>query len=362
MIHLKPTRILLLIALGLCLLWISACAPNRSSANPTSTPIPTPVVPTKPTYTVQRGDIVSSVLLSGRIASVTQEGLFFRVDGRIRNIYAKAGDMVKKGQILADLELLNNLERQRALSELAVRRAEIRLEMAKLQLTQLTKSPLTFIQKTYDAPLKQFEVDLAQIALDEVKLSNEGLATNVSDAQVISPIDGQLLTSAISAGDVVTGYKPLMVVVDSSKLEISADVESTLLSKLSTNLTATITAFNNPEIKTTGVVRRLPYFIETAPGTQVGDQDSTTRISMDTLPGDLGLAMGDRVNATVLLQSKQAVLWLPPQAIRSFEGRKFVIVQEGQSQRRLDIKTGIESDDRVEVLEGLDEGQVIVAP
>ena len=363
MIDFKISRNVFLFVLGLSLLSITACTPSPSSASATSTPIPTPIVPTKPTYTVQRGDIVSTVLITGRIASVTQESLFFRVDGRVRNIYVKQGDMVKKGQILADLELLNGLERQQALSDLAVRRAEINLDMAKLQLEQLTKWPMTFLQKTYDAPLKQYQVDLAQIALDEVKLNNQGLATNISDAQLVSPMDGQLLTSSVLAGDAVTGYKPMMVVVDANNLEISADVDSTTLAKLTTNLTATITAFNHPEMQATGLVRRLPYFLTAASsGTQVADQDTTTRISMDTPPSELGLAMGDRVNVTVLLQSAKNVLWLAPQAIRTFEGRSFVIIQDGQTQRRLDIKTGIASDDRVEIVEGLDEGQVILAP
>lgn len=362
MIDFKSTRNVFLFVLGMCLLSITACAPNSSSSNPTSTPIPTPVVPTKPTYTVERGDIVSSVQFSGRIASVTQEGLFFRVDGRIRNIYAKQGDIVKKGQVLADLEQLNDLERKRELSDLAVRRAEINLEIAKIQYEQVSNSPLTYIQRTIDAPIKKYQVELAQISLDEVKLNAEGLATNVSNSQLISPIDGQLITSSVIAGDTVQGYKPLMVVADIKNLEVSADVESTLLSKLSKNLPATITAFNHPEMKASGSIRRLPYFLQTAPGTQVTDQDSTTRVSMDTPPADLGLEMGDRVDVSVLLDSKQNVLWLPPQAIRAFEGRKFVIVQEGQTQRRLDIKTGIESEDRVEILEGLDEGQVIISP
>jgi multidrug efflux pump subunit AcrA (membrane-fusion protein) len=54
------------------------------------------------------------------------------------------------------------------------------------------------------------------------------------------------------------------------------------------------------------------------------------------------------------------VLWLPPQAIRTFEGRKFVVVQEGDAQRRVDVKIGVEGEDRVEIVEGLNEGQVVV--
>jgi multidrug efflux pump subunit AcrA (membrane-fusion protein) len=60
------------------------------------------------------------------------------------------------------------------------------------------------------------------------------------------------------------------------------------------------------------------------------------------------------------LERKDNVLWLPPQAIRTCEGRKFVVVQEGDAQLRVDVKVGIESEDRVEIEEGLTDGQIVV--
>jgi multidrug efflux pump subunit AcrA (membrane-fusion protein) len=39
-----------------------------------------------------------------------------------------------------------------------------------------------------------------------------------------------------------------------------------------------------------------------------------------------------------------------------------VVVQDSDTQRRVDVKIGITSDDRVEILEGLEEGQVVIAP
>jgi len=53
-------------------------------------------------------------------------------------------------------------------------------------------------------------------------------------------------------------------------------------------------------------------------------------------------------------------LWLPPEAIRTFQGREFVIVQGDERQRRVDVQIGIESRDRVEILQGLEQDQVIV--
>jgi multidrug efflux pump subunit AcrA (membrane-fusion protein) len=63
-----------------------------------------------------------------------------------------------------------------------------------------------------------------------------------------------------------------------------------------------------------------------------------------------------------VLEQKEDVLWLPPQAIRTFEGRKFVVVQEDGFQQRVDVKVGIEGDDRTEIEEGVEEGQIVVSP
>jgi multidrug efflux pump subunit AcrA (membrane-fusion protein) len=71
---------------------------------------------------------------------------------------------------------------------------------------------------------------------------------------------------------------------------------------------------------------------------------------------------GDLVRVTVVLEQKEDVLWLPPAAIRTFEGRKFVVVQEGAGQRQVDVTLGIESEERVEIETGLEEDQVVIGP
>jgi multidrug efflux pump subunit AcrA (membrane-fusion protein) len=77
--------------------------------------------------------------------------------------------------------------------------------------------------------------------------------------------------------------------------------------------------------------------------------------------------LNDRVRVTVILEQKEDVLWLPPQAIRSFEGRNFVVIQDAEGQRRVDVKLGITTGDRVEIVwvdggDNLSEGQVVVGP
>ena len=69
------------------------------------------------------------------------------------------------------------------------------------------------------------------------------------------------------------------------------------------------------------------------------------------------------MHVTVVLESKEDALWLPRQAISQFEGRRFIVVQDGDRQRTVDVTIGIEGVERWEiegVTEELVEGWVVV--
>jgi len=64
----------------------------------------------------------------------------------------------------------------------------------------------------------------------------------------------------------------------------------------------------------------------------------------------------------IILGERHDVLWLPPEAIRIYEGRRFVVVREGETQRRADVTIGVIGKERVEIPEGLEEGRIVIAP
>jgi macrolide-specific efflux system membrane fusion protein len=357
----KSLRTAILSVLVFIIMTSTACSASDSQVKPTSTPIPTAVVPQKPTYTVQVGGVTAMVEDTGRIAPVTQFSLFFRTDGRVRNVNVKEGDVVKKGQVLADLEVLNGLERRQAQSSLTVRRAEIQLEMAKLQLQMTESDAVTNHQKIFDIPMKKFEVELAQIGLDEANLNNEDVSAVVNDAQLVAPIDGTVISMISAPGGTAVAYKEAMVVADVNSVEVSLDLTSANQGQVDVGLPATLVPVSHPDMQLTGRVRKLPTY-GSADTTSVTSAEKTTRISFDSLPPDIKLPIGERVDVKIILQHKDNVLYLPPQAIRTFEDRKFAVVQEGLGQKRVDLKIGIQAADRVEILEGLSEGQVVIAP
>ncbi|MCL4560326.1 MAG: efflux RND transporter periplasmic adaptor subunit [Chloroflexi bacterium] len=367
----------------LMLLWMTGCSgisansgkPSAGEATPT--PIPAVPAPVKPTYTVQRGEVVRMLTFTGRIVPEKQASLFFRTNGRVQKVYAKTGDQVKTGQVLADLEN-TDLEREleSAQTELASaqrqlefdrRRAQANLEIAKLSLEEAKSQG----RSKYEIGIQELQVELAQIGVDELAdgadphLSNQvaDLQAQLKDAQIVSPMDGEVLSISLTEGYAAEAFKSVVVVADPTILEVSADLLDTHLQSLSEGMPTDVLPVNQPGKVVPGVVRQLPYPYGTgADSSTSADVDRSTRIALKSPASEAGLELGDLVRVDVTLEKKPSVLWLPPQAIRVFEGRRFVIVQEGDIQKRVDVKIGIESEDRVEILDGLKEGQVVVQP
>ena len=88
----------------------------------------------------------------------------------------------------------------------------------------------------------------------------------------------------------------------------------------------------------------------------------STRITIEAAADAGGYALGELVRVTAEVERADNALWLPPQAVRNFNGRLFVVVQDGEAQRRADVRIGVEGEDRVEILEGVEEGQTVVGP
>jgi len=168
-------------------------------------------------------------------------------------------------------------------------------------------------------------------------------------------------------GRQVQGYAPLMRLADPSDLEISADLQETEMSELTEGMPLIAEFVNRPGQQVPGIIRRLPYPYGSSARTEgvetTDDEDKSVRITLEgvDLTSDQ-YAISDRLRLTVELERSVNALWLPPQAVRTFEGRSFVVIQEGGAQRRMDVRIGIRSDDRLEILDGLVEGQAVIAP
>ena len=343
------TRIISSILLLAALLIQSACSllpatnlDRSTDGNETPTPIPTAIVPVKPTYTVKRGEIVDELEFSGRIAPVVEEDLFFRNSGRVRAVFNKRNDFVEEGQVLAELEI-DPLERELEAAELELERSKVRLdqaiqeheynqrvaatdmEMARIRLDSLRSEAVP--DQTAIA-LQEKQIELGELALERLargidpllasdveraELNVSKLQADIADSQIIAPFEGQLLSFSIVPGQAIEAYHPVATLADVNELEVSSDLISNQLTDLAEGLPATFMLVSRPGVQLTGAIRRLPYpYGSGGRGTTVEELDKTTRLTVNESLEELGIELGDLIRVQVELERKDDVLWLPP--------------------------------------------------
>ena len=245
--------------------------------------------------------------------------------------------------------------------------AERALTVAQAEYDQALASQKTY---AYDVQLLKLEVTQAQRKLDQLKredgtslsveqakLDVKKIEDKIAAASVIAPFDGEVLALNVRPGNSVEAFKTIAVVGEPSALELTADLEASDVAELSVDMPAIVRLRNRPGEDLKAYVRLLPFIGGTDTNT-TGNDDKAVHVALkDT---NVKLEPGELATVLITLEQKDEALWLPPAAIRTFQGRDFVVIQDGSSQRRVDVKLGIKGKDRVEVLEGVQEGQIVV--
>jgi HlyD family secretion protein len=269
------------------------------------------------------------------------------------------------------------LETARARAQLALSQAEAQVTQAEESLRQagvrlaelqeipavadaeaaLQQAEADYEQAIADADPESYNLRLLALDLEQIQMDIEDLQGQIANARLIAPFEGQILSLNVKAGDAAQAFDAVGVLADPNELEITAELGSEELSQMALNQQAVITLRNRPGETFGGTVRQLPYPYG---GTTVdtGDDDTAVHVAIE---GDVDMTLGELATVSIVLQEKENVLWLPPAAIRTYQGRDFVVVQlDDGSQKRVDVLLGIVTDERVEIVAGVEEGQVIV--
>jgi HlyD family secretion protein len=194
------------------------------------------------------------------------------------------------------------------------------------------------------------------------KASYETSQSNLEDTVIKAPIDGVVIGKPIPAGQTVSpgisNPMVLMIVADLAQMQISVLVDESDIGKVKLGQKVTFTVDSFPERTFTGKVSIIsnsaniqqnvvyyPVYV---------DVDSPEGLLRPTMTARVSLHVGERNN----------VLIIPTLAIKDNKGQRFVqVLRNGQTQpESVKIVTGMASEDRIEVVSGLQEGDTIVLP
>ncbi len=196
--------------------------------------------------------------------------------------------------------------------------------------------------------------------VEDARFQVKDIQAQLEETRLRAPISAHVIDISLVPGLRVQAYTPVAVLADPLHLEITAQLVPEDIGLLREGQAVTITLPNHPGLILPGHISQVPYGHEEN-GIK-GQENRTIHIRFDEDPLKSGLRMGDIVEVHVILARRENVLWLPSAAIRTFGGRTFVVVQDGNVRRRVNVTLGLQGKERVEIRSGLKEGQVVIGP
>ncbi|MCX5642453.1 MAG: efflux RND transporter periplasmic adaptor subunit [Candidatus Omnitrophica bacterium] len=353
-------------------------------------------------------DLSSVVLATGvvkpQIGAEVRVGA--RISGKVDRLYANIGDVVKKGQVIAELEKAD-LEARVQQGAAGLRLAEAKLSALKslrpVQIKQ-AEAGVSQWQATVDLNRKDVErakelfgknfisrQDLdqaeAQIAVSESQLLSarkalelaiagyeedtkqaaaevEGAKSALTDARVqlsyatiTAPIDGVIGSVSTQQGETVAAglnAPTFVTIINLARLQVDAFVDEVDIGKVKPGQKAVFTVDSFPSREFAGKVAAI--YPEAVIQENVVNYDAVVQIT-DKYSGLLRPEM--TASVSVFLETHRNVLTVPVGAVKRDQGKNIVyVLNNGQLQKR-EIKVGWKDSQGVEILSGLNEGETV---
>lgn len=184
--------------------------------------------------------------LSGSVISDNQKMMTSRYMGYVKNMAVSEGDIVKKGQLLYEIDSkeIESAERQ---VELGISQARLALQMNKNQynnvLTNLARHERLYRKKMvskYEFETLQLAAknlkDMVTISEEQVKQAEakkEEVLNQYNYLKIQAPNDGVIVAKKLNEGEMAIPGMPALILTDLSKLKIVAEIAETQLKDIS---------------------------------------------------------------------------------------------------------------------------------
>lgn len=335
---------------------------------------------------VVRGTIVNSVKGGASFQSLNEQDLSFKdPENPLKSFKVKAGDKVKRGDVLAELEL-GDIELDIKVAELEVQKARLQLNelqtkqnskylieqarlnvikaemnhkvnQTKLSAIELEQAKLR-VKELEENPDKAYLIEKAKLELAEKSIEVEYLRQKRENSRLVAPFDGEIVfVSNQAVGEELEANQPLVTIVDPSKLTlIHTASDEKNLAEVATGMPVEIkiegAALQGKVVQTP---RNLPNDL---PESLKELYQRSLIIEPNQMPA--AAARGKTATIEIVLQRKENALIIPRSALREFSGRHFVHLLDGTTKREVDVEVGIMTPTEVEIVKGLKEKDRVI--
>ena len=277
------------------------------------------------TAKVDKGNIHTTITATGTIEPVTSVTVGTQVSGIVSKLYVDYNSVVKKGQVIAELDKTN------LISELTAQRANLSSAQSSLNYQQANYNRYKTLYDKGLVSANEYENALLQYnqAKEQVNTARESVQraqTNLGYATITSPIDGVVLSKAVEEGQTVAASfntpELFTIAQDLTDMRVIADIDEADIGGVKEGQRVTFTVDAFPADQFEGSV------------TQVRQQATTEsnvvtyEVVISARNNDLKLKPGLTANVTIYILEKNDVLAVPSKALRFMPNE--AILKEGQ--------------------------------
>jgi macrolide-specific efflux system membrane fusion protein len=340
------------------------------------------------TATATVAEIEDTVLASGTVKASKLVVVGAQASGQIKALKVALGDHLKKGQLIAEIDAMTQENALRtAESELAHSRAQLRAKQATLKQAELAYARQQKMlaqdassredHEKAEAALNVAQADITALKtqIDKGRISVNTERLKLGYTKITAPMDGVVVAVVAEEGQTVNANQNTPAIVKLAQMDsvtVKAQISEADVTRVKPGQKVYFTILGEPEKRYHTSLRA----VEPAPDSILRDETvnppspGTSNASaiyynglfdMPNPDGKLRIAMTTQVHI-ILKQVKQAIV-IPATALGQRESDQLytiqVLDQKGKAQTRK-VRTGINNNATVEILEGLNAGEKVV--
>ena len=324
------------------------------------------------TAKVEKQNISTSITATGTIEPVTSVTVGTQVSGIVSKLYVDYNSVVKKGQVIAELDKTNlTSELNRAKADLTSAQSTLNYETANFNRYQTLFDKGLVSANDYESARLSYEKARQTVASS--RESVQKAQTNLGYATITSPIDGVVLSKAVEEGQTVAASfntpELFTIAQDLTDMRVIADIDEADIGGVKEGQRVTFTVDAFPEDRFEGQV------------TQVRQQATTSsnvvtyEVVISAPNKDLKLKPGLTANVTIFTIEKNNVLAAPAKALRfipneallskdqqieDIEAKNKVWTLEGNTFKAHAVETGTTNGMLTEIVSGISEGTEVL--
>lgn len=339
------------------------------------------------TAQVSRSSITNTVTATGTVEPVTEVEVGTQVSGIIDKLYADYNDVVKAGQLIAEMDRVNlKAELASAQAQLASSKTEYEYQQKNYARSKVLYEKKLISDTDYETATYQYEK--AKAAYDQSQASMVKVNRNLEYATITSPIDGVVINRAVEEGQTVAaGFETptlFTIAADLTKMQVIADVDEADIGMVADGQRVSFTVDAYPDDVFEGVVKQIRLGESSESGSSASTSSSSTVVTYEVVVTadnpDLKLKPRLTANITIYTMERDQVLTIPNKALRFIPdpmmlegtgisvnnptataetGQRLVWVKKGNELLPKSVTIGSNNNTETEVVAGLNEGEEI---